>query len=151
MAKKELTPKEKNAQMTEWKLRLEGLDRLLQSCPDLEGYQEEDWVWVKGDTKPHKDELKFYGLRFCTKKGSPHYQHWYLAAPRWFTEERRAREAAEMARMAAENSLGGGSALEQAANLVGHLTSSIEGLKLNCDAEVYETLRRVEELLIESL
>lgn len=32
------------------------------------------WVWVEGDTKPHKEELKAEGLRWARKKGK-----WYLA------------------------------------------------------------------------
>ena len=143
MAKKELTAKEKQAQLETWQMQLRGLARLVASCPDLEDYQEEDWVWVKGDTKPHKEELKFYGLKFCGRKDSKHFQHWYLAAPRWFTEERRAKEAKE--KEALERA-----ALESVVAIVGELTAKIEGMELDCDAEVYETLAKLEELLIEA-
>ena len=142
MAKKELTPKQKEAQLATWKCQLEGLARLVEATPDLEDYQEEDWIWVKGNTKPHKEELKFYGLRFCGRKDSPHYQQWYLAAPRWYTEERRAREAEE----AAQNAT-----VEAALRIIADLTSDIENMVLDCDSNVYEGLMRVGELLIESV
>jgi hypothetical protein len=32
------------------------------------------WVWVSGDTRPHKDELKALGLYWASKKGM-----WYFA------------------------------------------------------------------------
>lgn len=153
MAKKELTLKEKEAQLQTWKMQLKGLARLVESSPDLEDYTEEDWVWVKGDTKPHKEELKFYGLRFCGRKDSPHYQQWYLAAPKWYTEERRAREAEEaaLARVAEQDVLGNQKVLEAAATVLGKLTSSIEEMELDCDAEVYIVLKSLEELLIKAI
>ena len=130
MAKKELTQKEKQAQLNTWKCQLEGLARFVAATPDLEDYQEEDWIWVKGDTKPHKEELKFYGLKFCGREDSPHYQHWYLAAPRWYTEERRERERAAME----------ASAVETAMSILNVLVDGIESLELDCDGEVYEGL-----------
>ena len=151
MAKKELTPKEKAAELATWKCQLEGLARLVESTPDLEDYREEDWMWVKGNTKPHKEELKFYGLRFCHSKNSPHYQHWYLAAPRWYTEERRAKEAEEAARLAAANALGDKLVLERVAEAIGKVTKNIEEMEWDCDAEVYEELAALEALLIASL
>lgn len=130
MAKKELTQKEKQAQLDTWKCQLEGLARLVESCPDLEDYQEDFWVWVKGDTKPHKEELKFYGLKFCGRKDSPHYQHWYLPAPRWYVEEQREREKAAME----------ASAVETAMSILNLLVDGIESMELDCDGEVYDGL-----------
>lgn len=160
MAKaKELTQKEKEAQLEEWKTRVKLLDQLIRATPDIEGYSEEDWLWVKGNTKPHAGEFKILGLRFCMKQNSPHYQHWYLPAPRWFTEERRAREAEEarkaeearLAELAAREALGDKAVLEKAAQLVGKLTGGIEAMDLECDPKVYQGLLKIEEMLIEAL
>lgn len=41
--------------------------------PGLEVKVAGSWVWVSGDTRPHRAELKAAGLRWAPKKGK-----WYL-------------------------------------------------------------------------
>jgi hypothetical protein len=43
------------------------------SFPDLRVEITGSWIWVDGDTKPHRHELKEHGLRFSRTKCK-----WYL-------------------------------------------------------------------------
>ena len=47
---------------------------ILNISPDLDVEITGLWVWVSGDTKPHKDALKNLGLRWASKK-----KKWYFA------------------------------------------------------------------------
>lgn len=85
MTKKEKTQEELRAEeLLDWQLRVRGLARLIETCEEVVGTVEEDWVWVDAP-KEYNPELKFYGCKFCSPKNKnpEHAGKWYLPSPRW--------------------------------------------------------------------